>query len=158
MKPSSLESHIHVAAVFLADSPFADPAWTARETSGSEGTRPSRLSVLVVDDEKLIVDTMVEILEGAGFEVISAYDGWTALEKISHRRPDYVLSDVLMPRMNGVDLAIAIRKMHPATRIVLFSGQAGISEILLDGHRRGFEFELIAKPIHPLKLIEHLKK
>jgi CheY-like chemotaxis protein len=112
---------------------------------------------LVVDDEKLIVDTLAEILEGAGFEVLGAYDGWTALEKIANVRPDYLLSDVLMPQMNGVELAIAIRKMYPATRIMLFSGQAGISEILLEGQRQGFEFELIAKPIHPLKLVEHLK-
>ena len=62
-----------------------------------------------------------------------------------------------MPGMNGVELAIAMSKMFPAARILLFSGQAGISDILLDGHRQGFEFELIAKPIHPLKLIELLK-
>jgi CheY-like chemotaxis protein len=73
-------------------------------------------------------------------------------------RPDYVLSDVLMPRMNGVDLGIALRKMYPEARIMLFSGQAGISEILLEGQRQGFEFELIGKPIHPLKLIERLKE
>jgi hypothetical protein len=60
--------------------------------------------------------------------------------------------------MNGVELAIAVRKMHPLTRILLFSGQAGISDVLLDGQRRGFEFELIAKPIHPLKMIERLKR
>lgn len=40
----------------------------------------------------------------------------------------------------------------------LFSGRTGISEILLDGQRQGFEFELIAKAIHPLKVIEHLKR
>jgi CheY-like chemotaxis protein len=62
-----------------------------------------------------------------------------------------------MPKMNGVELAIAIRKMYPLTRITLFSGQAGISDILLDGQRKGYKFELIAKPMHPLKLIEHLK-
>ena len=74
-----------------------------------------------------------------------------------HRPADYLLSDVLMPQMNGVELAIAIRKMHPTIRIVLFSGQAGISEILLEGQRQGFHFELLAKPIHPLKVIEHLR-
>jgi hypothetical protein len=58
--------------------------------------------------------------------------------------------------MNGLELAIAIRQMYPLTRITLFSGQAGISDILLDGQRKGFEFELIAKPLHPLKVIEHL--
>jgi hypothetical protein len=59
--------------------------------------------------------------------------------------------------MNGVELAIAIRKMFPAARILLFSGQTGISDILTEGYKRGFEFELIAKPIHPLKLIERLR-
>jgi CheY-like chemotaxis protein len=111
----------------------------------------------VVDDEKMIADTMSEILTGAGFQVAVAYDGWTALEAASRFPPDYMLSDVLMPRMNGVELAIAIRKIFPLAKIFLFSGQAGISEILLNGQRQGFQFELIAKPIHPLKLIERLK-
>jgi len=119
---------------------------------------PARRKVLVVDDQKIIADTVGEILEGAGFQVMVAYDGWTALETGYRFNPDYVLSDVLMPRMNGVDLAIAIRKMLPATKVLLFSGQAGISEALLAGKRQGFEFELIPKPIHPIKLIERLKE
>jgi CheY-like chemotaxis protein len=141
----------------MAGDPISNSEWRDREASDSTETLQRRPTVLIVDDEKLIVDTMAEILNGAGFEAIGAYDGWTALEQIAHRRPDYLLSDVLMPQMNGVELAIAIRKMHPATRIVLFSGQAGISEILLEGQRQGFQFELLAKPIHPLKLIEHLR-
>jgi DNA-binding NtrC family response regulator len=63
----------------------------------------------------------------------------------------------LMPKMNGVELAIATRKMSPTTRILLFSGQAGISEILLQGRERGYEFELVAKPIHPMRLVERIK-
>jgi CheY-like chemotaxis protein len=141
----------------MAGDPISNSDWADREASDSTESHRRRLTVLIVDDEKLIVDTMVEILNGAGFEAIGAYDGWTALELIAHRQPDYLLSDVLMPQMNGVELAISIRKMHPATRIVLFSGQAGISEILLEGQRQGFQFELLAKPIHPLKLIEHLR-
>jgi DNA-binding NtrC family response regulator len=157
MRQTAFQLHTVSASIWLAGGSISDPATQgheARDFAGSERIRPI---VLVVDDEKLIVDTMVEILEGAGFDVIGAYDGWTALEQIARRRPDYVLSDVLMPQMNGVELAIAIQKMHPTTRIILFSGQAGISEILLEGQRQGFEFELIAKPIHPLRLIEHLR-
>jgi CheY-like chemotaxis protein len=93
----------------------------------------------------------------AGFYVMTAYDGCQAIETAVKFQPDYLLSDVLMPKMNGVELAIKIRKMFPAARILLFSGQTGISEILLDAQKRGFEFELIAKPIHPLKVIERLK-
>jgi CheY-like chemotaxis protein len=144
--------------IYLASDPALNTEGPSSEVSATGEIERARQTVLVVDDEKLIADTLTEILEGAGFDVIAAYDGWTALEKVTRRQPDYLLSDVLMPKMNGVELAIAIRKMYPATRIVLFSGQAGISEILLEGQRQGFEFELIAKPIHPLKVIEHLKE
>lgn len=125
---------------------------------GPTEPRHTRRKVLVVDDQRLIADTISEILEGAGFQVMVAYDGWTALEAARRFHPDYLLSDVLMPRMNGVELAIAIRKMLPAAKVLLFSGQAGISNALLEGQKQGFEFELIAKPIHPLKLIERLKE
>jgi CheY-like chemotaxis protein len=113
--------------------------------------------ILVVDDERRIADTLAEILEMSGFQVATAYDGWQALDAVVRFHPDYLLSDVLMPRMNGVELAIAIQKLFPSARILLFSGQAGISKILLEGQKQGFEFELIAKPVHPLKLIERLK-
>jgi CheY-like chemotaxis protein len=63
-----------------------------------------------------------------------------------------------MPKMNGVELAIAMRKMYPSIKILLFTGQAGISRLLLEGQQQGYEFELIAKPIHPLKLIERLQQ
>lgn len=126
----------------------------------TDSTQPQRSlpKILVVDDERLIADTLAEILQMAGFHVMAVYDGREAVEAAGRFHPDYLLSDVLMPRMNGVELAIAIRKMYPAPRILLFSGQAGISDILLDGQRQGLEFELLAKPIHPLKLIERLKE
>ena len=127
-----------------------------RDTESTE-TRPARSRILIVDDEKLIADTCAEILEGAGFYTRTAYDGWSGLEAIAKFKPDYLLTDVLMPNMNGVELAISVKKMSPATRIVLFSGQAGISEILLSAREQGYEFELLAKPIHPVKLIEALK-
>lgn len=116
---------------------------------GSEDSRPVLSKVLVVDDEKLIADTLKEILEMAGFHVVAAYDGWGAIHAATQFQPDCLLSDVLMPGMNGVELAIAMRKMFPATRILLFSGQAGISDIVTEGSRQGYEFELLAKPIIP---------
>lgn len=128
-------------------------------SNGSESSAPQpvRRKILVVDDQKLVADTITEILQNAGFEAVAAYDGWTALEVAADFKPDYLLTDVLMPRMNGVQLAIAVRRNFPAVRISLFSGQAGISDILIEGQKQGFDFDLIAKPIHPLKLIEHFK-
>jgi CheY-like chemotaxis protein len=107
-------------------------------SGGEDSSEPQRSlpKILVVDDERRIADTLAEILKMSGFEVVAAYGGWEALETVARFRRDYLLSDVLMPRMNGVDLAIAIRKMYPEAKILLLSGQAGISEILLGGQRR----------------------
>lgn len=70
--------------------------------------------------------------------------------------PDWILTDVLMPRTKGVELAIAVRKNYPKAAILLLSGQAGIFEILEEGRLQGYQFELIAKPVHPLKLIQRI--
>jgi CheY-like chemotaxis protein len=132
-----------------------DQAWTTKQPSLPKGDQPK---VLVVDDQRLIADTLAEILGNAGFDALSAYDGFEALEKAARFRPDWILTDVLMPRMNGVELAIAIRKNYPSAGILLLSGQAGIFEILEDGRSQGYQFELIAKPVHPLKLIRRIKE
>ena len=145
-------------SIYLIDEFSEYPEETAPRTSTSPVAVPRRSKVLVVDDQKLIVDTLSEILESEGFDVVAAYDGWQALEAAARFHPDHLLTDVLMPRMNGVELAIAIRKMYPAVNILLFTGQAGISEILDDAAKRGFRFEMIAKPVHPKKLIEIIKR
>ena len=120
--------------------------------------RSTRHKVLIVDNQRLIADTLSEILDNAGFEIAVAYDAWQALEEASRFKPDTLLSDVLMPGMNGVELAIAIRKMYPSTKILLFSAQAGIADTLSEGEAQGYHFELLPKPLHPSKLIERLKR
>jgi len=132
-----------------------EPRW---DPTASHIQDEDRAKVLIVDDQRLIADTLAEILGNAGFDAVAAYDGFDALDKASRFQPRWVVTDVLMPRMNGVELAIALQKNFPKSSILLFSGQAGISEILLEGHRQGYQFELLAKPIHPLKLIERLKE
>ena len=112
--------------------------------------------VLVVDDERVIADTTAEILKRSGFDAHCAYDGQSALELAIQLSPDIVLSDVVMPIMNGLQLAIAVKKALPGTEILLLSGQAGVTEILDRGRKDGYWFELIAKPVHPEKLLQRL--
>jgi CheY-like chemotaxis protein len=125
--------------------------------SESAGEDRARFKVLVVDDERLLADTTSSILRTAGFHSRTAYDGWEALEIARTFHPDCVLTDVMMPMMNGLELAIAITKMFPGTKVVLFSGQAGIANIVEASRAQGYEFPLLAKPVHPLTLIEALK-
>jgi len=87
-----------------------------------------------------------------------AYDGQTALELAAKLHPDILLTDVVMPEMNGIELAVAIFRLLPQTRILLISGQAGTIGLLEKARQDGHAFELVAKPIHPMKLIEHLRK
>lgn len=113
--------------------------------------------ILVVDDERVIADTLVHILNRNGFIAEAAYDGEEAIEKAKGHCPELVLTDVLMPKIDGVETAIAIRQHCPETRIVLFSGQSATVEILARARARGHTFELLPKPIHPIDLIKHLR-
>src|SRR4051794_21284651 len=114
-------------------------------------------TILVVDDEEIVANTTVEILNLAGFCAFVAYDGQTALELAAKFHPDILLTDVVMPGMNGVELAVAISKLLPRTQVQLISGQAGTIDLLEKARGEGYRFELIAKPIHPMKLIERLE-
>lgn len=142
-------------AVVSADGesrPLVDQAEMFRKTSGSELQR-----VLVVDDERLIADTIAAILNANGFEAFEAYNGEEALDVARKFQPDIVLSDVLMPRMSGVELGIKISLEFPGTRIFLFSGQAATSELMRKAQDDGYTFELFSKPIHPEELIAKLR-
>jgi DNA-binding response OmpR family regulator len=100
---------------------------------------------------------MTEILNRSGFDALCAYDGQSALEIALQITPDIVLTDVVMPRMNGIQLAIAVRKALPSAEIILLSGQAAVSDMVERGRRDGHDFELMAKPIHPEKLLQRLR-
>ena len=114
--------------------------------------------IVVVDDEKRIADTLVLILESEGYAAKAAYEGSTALEICRWKVPDLVLTDVVMPEMNGIELAIAVRQQFRDCHILLFSGQADTAEILADAKCRGYNFELLAKPLHPKELVTRIRE
>lgn len=146
-----------LVTVYFGDQNPRHPFLVRLPESESEGRAAQRTKVLVVDDERLLADTTAAILRHAGYESKTAYDGFGALDMMSSFQPDYLLTDIMMPGMNGVELAIAITKLYPATRVLLFSGQAGIAGILDESRAKGFEFPLLAKPVHPAKLVERLR-
>jgi CheY-like chemotaxis protein len=142
----------------VADEFLSNPIAAQKRKAESKRLAAGKPTILVVDDQQMIADTTAEILNRFGFRAVRAYDGQSALQIAAKLKPDYLLTDVLMPLMNGVELAIAITKLLPTTKILLFSGQVGISDILREGEEKGYVFDLVAKPIHPEKLMEHLKR
>ena len=103
------------------------------------------ISVLVVEDEPAVRGMAVEMLTDAGFSVLSAPDGPTALQLLREGVPaDLIFSDVVMPGgMSGVDLARAARKLRPGVGVLLASGYAAEA---LAKHGGAGEFELVGKP------------
>ena len=113
--------------------------------------------VLVVDDERVIADTLAIILNQAGYNASAVYSGTAAVEEAKSIKPNLVISDVIMPDMNGIDAAIKIRASVPSCKILLFSGQAATADLLENARQHGHEFEILAKPVHPQDLLAKLK-
>jgi DNA-binding NtrC family response regulator len=116
-----------------------------------------RPMVMVVDDEPLVADTLAMILTRAGYHAVRAYDGRTALEIASVQTPDLLISDVAMPEMNGVELAVGMVSMAPGCKVVLFSGHAR-SVDLVRAYDAGHHFPLMSKPMHPSEMLAQVAK
>jgi len=116
-----------------------------------------RPKVLVVDDERVIADTLAMILNQSGFQARAIYSGEGAVEMSATFEPDMLISDVIMADLNGIDAAIRIRALLPKIKILLFSGQAATADLLDNARKQGYEFEILAKPVHPQDLLNKLR-
>lgn len=110
--------------------------------------------VLVVDDERVIADTLSIILSKSGFAVQTAYDANSALEIAGVIPPHLLLSDVMMgPGMDGTQLAMEMMKSYPDCKVILFSGHAATHDLLEKAREMGHSFTLLSKPLHPAELL-----
>ncbi|WP_348262874.1 response regulator [Telmatobacter sp. DSM 110680] len=114
--------------------------------------------VLVIDDDKTIADTFVMVLNVSGFEAKAAYSGEEGLQLSRDHGFEFLVSDVVMHPMNGIEAAIEIRKLLPTCRVLLISGTNDTTSLLAEATSRGFEFDILPKPVNPTALIEALKE
>jgi DNA-binding response OmpR family regulator len=105
--------------------------------------------VLIVDDAPWVSDTLAVIFSTSGYQALAAHSAEQALETLEHWQPDLAIIDVMLPKMNGVDLAIYIEETRPYCRVLLFSGQQSAIGIVDQAAEHGHHFELLKKPIHP---------
>ena len=113
--------------------------------------------VLVADDEQVIADTLVMILNQSGFDARAVYSGEKAVEVAATFKPDMLISDVIMADLTGIDAAIRMRALLPKIKILLFSGQAATADLLEKARAKGYEFEILAKPVYPQDLLAKLR-
>lgn len=120
------------------------------------GGSARELTIFVVDDERVIATTLELILTRMGFFVRSFVDPVEALRAAQSATPDILLTDVIMPGLNGIELANQIGRRHPHCKILLFSGEIETGELLAGARSRGYKFEILAKPIHPQVLLQKI--
>lgn len=109
------------------------------------------VKVLLVDDEQEFVDTLGERLETRGFDVSKAGSGDEALERLSAKKIDVVILDVLMPGKDGIQTLREIKQLNPLIEVIMLSGHATI-ETAIDGLKLG-AYDYLMKPSEAVDLI-----
>jgi DNA-binding NtrC family response regulator len=112
--------------------------------------------IFVVDDEYVIASTLALILNRNGFSARPFTRPLEALAAAQSDVPDLLISDVAMPGLSGIDLAIQMRAQYPGCKILLFSGHAATLDLFEDACNRGHDFHLLLKPVHPSKLLSEI--
>lgn len=114
--------------------------------------------ILVVDDERHIVRLIQVSLERAGFEVVTAYDGKGALEKVASEKPDLITLDWLMPYLDGIDVVKKL-KGDPATEsipIIMITGK-GSDKDVFEGYHYGVDYYM-TKPLNPNEVVTYTRR
>ncbi len=115
-----------------------------------------KLSVLIVDDDTNIGDSLYDILEVKGYDVRFASNGNEALSIIKERRYDVVLLDIRMPDMNGVETFRYIKELSPLTSVVMITAYAD-DELVSQAREEG-SLQILSKPLDIDKILGFLKK
>jgi two-component system, OmpR family, alkaline phosphatase synthesis response regulator PhoP len=114
--------------------------------------------ILAVDDERHIVRLVEVNLQRAGYEVVTAYDGREALEKVKAENPDLVVLDVMMPYMDGFEVLKNL-KADPATAeipVIMLTAKAQDADVFR-GWQSGVDCYL-TKPFNPMELLTFVKR
>jgi len=110
--------------------------------------------ILVVDDEVKIVELVSDYLKRSGYDVLSAYDGESALEKVRREKPDLIILDLGLPKMDGLDVTRSIRQSSVAP-IIMLTARSDESDKLI-GLELGAD-DYITKPFSPKELVARVR-
>ena len=114
--------------------------------------------ILVIDDNMVVRNTIVQILESEGYEVISAEDGRRGLFVFRAEKPDLVVTDIIMPEKEGIETIRDIRGEVPDAKIIAISGggRIGNTDFLKIARQLGAS-DIVAKPLDPDHFLDVVK-
>jgi DNA-binding NtrC family response regulator len=114
--------------------------------------------IFIVDDEISIAKMLCVILQMHLFDTVPFDNPQMALEAARAEPPDYLISDIAMQGMTGIELAILVEREVPACKVLLFSGQVDAPEMIRQAREAGHTFSFLQKPLHPTELVAALRK
>lgn len=106
--------------------------------------------ILIIDDEEIVIDSCLSILEGAGYEIVTAPDGTAGLKQAQEAPPDLVLVDLMMPGISGFDVIEGMRGIDPTIVTIVITGYSTV-ETAVEAMKRG-AFDFLPKPFTPDEL------
>lgn len=103
--------------------------------------------ILIIDDDDLVRETLADIVDDIGHDVVTATDGNSGIEKLGHESFDVVITDLIMPGMDGIDVLCQIKRCHTPTRVIVMSGGSSMTALTyLDKAKSLGADGILAKP------------
>ena len=110
--------------------------------------------ILIVDDEKAIVDILDHNLKREGYETVQAYDGEEAIETIKNEKPDLILLDVMLPKMDGLSICKTVRQTSNIPIIMVTANEDVVDKVI--GLELGAD-DYITKPFSVREVVARVK-
>ena len=112
--------------------------------------------ILIVEDSPTQAQQLVHILKRKGYQVESAGNGRLALEKLTSFRPELIISDIVMPEMDGIELARRASELDPDIKIMFITGFAAVA--LNSDSEAPKNAKVLSKPVHLRELVSEVNK
>jgi DNA-binding response OmpR family regulator len=113
--------------------------------------------ILIADDEAEVARVLERALTQHGYEVQAVEDGHRAMSLCRQRAPDLIITDVFMPRKDGVEVVMELRENFPAVRILLMSGNPTAPIFMRIGRHLGVDRTLV-KPFVLMEVVETVRE
>ena len=112
--------------------------------------------ILIVDDEPSVASAFREMLDGEGYEVLSAGRADAALSLLERESPHLIVLDVCMPGMSGLEALDAVKMRHPLLPVIVMSGQGTMNTAIEATKRGAFDYHL--KPFEPEAMLQTIRQ
>jgi len=123
---------------------------------GMDDTNPAKKRILIVEDEFGLQETLRDVFIMEGYDVKVAIDGEEGYQSFLEFKPDLIFTDVVMPKMSGIELVKKIRQTHPKMKVIYISGFLGLKNVKRDLNEDTLKYgyPCLAKPFRISAMLE----